>query len=263
MKILFFGDIVGRIGRSGIKQILPQFKEKYHPDIIIGNVENLAHGVGITPKTLEEMAEAGIDFFTSGNHVWDKPTGEELLQAADPIVIRPLNYGDRKSGQGFKEIDIIGKKLLVLNLQGQVFMKDEVDNPFVALDEFFTSHPPKNYDAIFIDFHAEATSEKVAMGWHADGRASVIVGTHTHIPTADARILPHGTAYISDVGMTGATDSVIGVDKEGIIKRFLNQDGGHFEYPETGECDVNAILVEIGENRQAQSIKLIQERIKT
>lgn len=264
MKILFFGDIVGRVGRSGVKQILPQLKEKYQPDIIIANGENLAHGVGITPKTVQEMLDAGIDIFTSGNHVWDKPNGEEILQADDPAVIRPLNYGDRKSGIGYKEIVVGEKKLLAINLQGQVFMADETDNPFIAIDKFFSSHAPKNYDAIFIDFHAEATSEKVAMGWHVDGRASVLAGTHTHIPTADAKILPDGTAYISDVGMTGASDSVIGVNKEGVLSRFKEDaNGNHFEYAEEGKCGINAIFVEIGEQRKAKNIKLLQFNLET
>lgn len=264
MKILFFGDIVGRVGRVGIKKILPELKEKYQPDIVIANAENLAHGVGITPKTIQEMLDAGIDLFTSGNHIWDKPTGEELLQAKDPIIIRPYNYADRKSGIGFKEIDINEKKLLIINLQGQVFINEELDNPFHALDKLLSQHPPKNYDAIFIDFHAEATSEKIALGWHADGRASAVVGTHTHIPTADARILPEGTAYITDVGMTGLRDGVIGVEKDGIIKRFLNtgefleEGGGYFSFADEGECTINAILIDIGEKRRAKTIKLLQ-----
>lgn len=265
MKILFFGDIVGRVGRTGVKKILPELKKQYQPDIVIANGENLAHGVGITPKTAHEMAETGIDLFTSGNHIWDKPNGEELLQTPDPIVIRPLNYGQRKSGVGYKEMDIDGQKLLIINLQGEVFIEDELDNPFIALDQFLLAHAPKNYDAIFIDFHAEATSEKVAMGWHADGRASAVVGTHTHVPTADARILSKGTAYITDAGMCGLRDGVIGVEREGILERFKQtgefldeKGGGYFAYSDEGMCDINAVLIETGPKRRAKSIDLIQ-----
>lgn len=255
MKILFFGDIVGRVGREGVKKVIPEARALWNPDIIIANAENLAHGTGITPKVIQEMRMAGIDLFTSGNHVWDKPLGEEVLQDKNPVVLRPHNFGKRKSGIGYKVVPIADKKLLVINLQGTVWMKDEVDNPFTALDAVLAKHPPKDFDAIFIDLHAEATSEKVAMGWYADGRASFVVGTHTHVPTADGRILPGGTAYLTDVGMSGARDSVIGVEREPILKRFSGQSGGRFEYAEEGTADVNAVCVEIGADRKATKIE--------
>ncbi len=261
MKILFFGDIVGKVGRRGVAKILPTWKETYQPDVVIANAENLAHGAGITKSTIDEMVAAGVDFFTSGNHIWDKQVGDELLDAINPLVIRPLNFS-RKSGVGMRELDIDGKKLLVVNIQAQVFMRDEVENPFHAMDSFLAKHPPKNYDAIFVDFHGEATSEKVSMGWHLDGRASVLVGTHTHIPTADARILPDGTAYITDVGMNGLRDSVIGVTKESVLKRFVKGEKSRFEYPDEGACDINAVLVEIGEKRKAVSIELLQTTVE-
>lgn len=262
MKILFFGDIVGKVGRAGVKKILPDLIKKHKPDVIIANAENLAHGTGITPKTVNELVQAGVHFFTSGNHVWDKPTGEELLQDFNPIVLRPYNYGGTKSGKGVKELSVGDEKLLVINLQGQVFMKDEVSNPFMALDEILKEHPPKNYQAILVDFHAEATSEKVAMGWFADGKVSAVVGTHTHVPTADARILPEGTAFITDVGMTGANDSVIGVEKENILKQFLTGEKKRKEYAEEGTCFLNAILIETKEGK-ATSIEQIQELVET
>ncbi len=255
MKLLFFGDIVGRVGREGVRKVIPEAKKLWQPDIIIANAENLAHGTGITPKVIQEMQQAGINIFTSGNHVWDKPLGEELLQDKNPVVLRPENFGKRKSGTGYKIVTIADKKLLVINLQGTVWMKDEVDNPFLTLDAIFAQHPPKDFDAIFIDLHAEATSEKVAMGWHADGRASFVVGTHTHVPTADARILPGGTAYLTDVGMSGARDSVIGVEREPVLKRFKGEPGGRFEYAEEGTADVNAVFVEIGPDRKAIRIE--------
>lgn len=263
MKILFFGDIVGRVGRVGVRKVLPGIIAEHKPDLIIANAENLAHGAGITPKTLQELQSAGIHFFTSGNHVWDKPLGEELLQDPNPVVIRPYNYGKRKSGVGFKELEVSGNKILVINLQGQVWMKDEVDNPFKALDEILASHAPKQYAAVVVDLHAEATSEKVAMGWHADGRASLVVGSHTHVPTADARILPDGTAYITDIGMSGARNSVIGVKTQNILNRFLERPGGSFEYDEDGTCDINAVLVEIGPDRKATSFKQLQYTVET
>lgn len=263
MKILMFGDVVGRVGRLGVRQAIIKAKAEHKPDIIIANAENLAHGVGITPKVIEEMLSYGVNFFTSGNHIWDKPLGEEILQAADPVVIRPANYGSRKSGKGYKILDVAGQKLLVINLQGQIWMKDEVDSPFAVLDAILTEHPPKDFDAIVVDIHGEATSEKVALGHHADGRVSVVVGTHTHVPTADARILPGGTAFQTDLGMSGARDSVIGVQKDIILKRFLGQGGGRFEYAEEGTCDVNAVLVETGADRKATSIRLLQWIIET
>lgn len=263
MRIVFFGDIVGRVGREGVKRVIPEMKKEWNPDVIIANAENLAHGTGITPKVIQEMRDAGIDMFTSGNHVWDKPLGEELLQDPNPVVIRPANFGKRKSGIGVKELQIAGKKLLVINLQGSVWMKDEVDNPFTTLDSIFAQYSPKMYEAVLVDLHAEATSEKTAMGWHADGRASLVVGTHTHVPTADARILPGGTAYLTDVGMSGARDSVIGAEKGPILKRFLGQEGGRFHYAEEGVADVNAVMVEVGADRKAVSIQTKHWTVET
>ncbi len=263
MKILFFGDVVGRVGRSGVKQAISKAKAEHQPDIIIANAENLAHGIGITPKIIEEMQSYGVNLFTSGNHVWDKPVGEEVLQAKNPVVLRPANYGNRKSGQGYKVVELGGQKLLVINLQCQVWMKDEVDSPFTTLDEILAQHDLKSLDAIFVDLHGEATSEKVAMGHYADGRVSALVGTHTHVPTADGRILPGGTAYQTDVGMTGARDSVIGVQKENILKRFLGEGGKRFEYAEEGACDINAVLIDVGPDRKANSIRLLQWTVET
>jgi len=261
MKILFFGDIVGKIGRRGVAKILPEWKELHQPDVVIANAENLAHGAGITKSTIEEMQTAGIDFFTSGNHVWDKHIGDELLNAFNPIIIRPANFNN-KAGIGLRELEINEKKLLIINIQAQVFMHDEVENPFHTMDTLLSEYAPKNYDAIFVDFHGEATSEKVSMGWHLDGRVSVLVGTHTHIPTADARILPDGTAYITDVGLNGARNSVIGVEKETVLNRFTKGEKTRFEYAEKGLCDINAVLVEVGENRKAKSIELLQTTVE-
>lgn len=261
MKILFFGDIVGKVGRAGVAKILPEWKETYQPDVIIANAENLAHGSGITSKTINEMRNAGIDFFTSGNHVWDKPIGEEILQAEKPLVIRPLNY-ESKSGIGMSELQVGEQLLLVINLQAQVYMKDEVNNPFHVIDQCLAKYPLKKFNGIFVDFHGEATSEKVAMGWHIDGRVSAIVGTHTHVPTADAKILPNGTAYITDVGMNGHRNSVIGVIKETVLKRFLSGEKSRFEYAEEGICDINAVLIDLADDGKAKTIELLQTTVE-
>lgn len=262
MKILFFGDIVGRVGRNGIKKQLKAIVKKHQPDIIIANAENLAHGTGVTPKTIHEMQEAGIDYFTSGNHIWNKPIGEELLQEKKPKVLRPANY-ENKSGTGVLEIEHNGNKLLLINLQGQVFMNEEVSNPFHKIDEILKKKPLIKYDAIFVDFHAEATSEKKALGWFLDGRVSAVVGTHTHIPTADAQILPKGTAYITDVGMTGPERSVLGVEIEPVLGRFLEENKKGFSYAEEGTCQINAVVIETGKNKLAQSIEFIQFTTET
>jgi 2',3'-cyclic-nucleotide 2'-phosphodiesterase len=260
MKILYFGDIVGKVGRRGITKVLPELRKKYQPDFVIANAENMAHGTGITPSTMKEMEGAGVDFFTSGNDVFHKPSGLEILAEIPPRILRPHNFPDSKPGTGVKEIDVDGKKLLVINIQGQVFMKDEVENPFLTIDKLLLQYAPKNYEAIFVDFHAEATSEMIAMGWHLDGRASAVVGTHTHVPTADGRILPDGTAYITDVGMNGSKDSIIGASKDAALKRFLG-DGGRLEYDESGLCSINAIILETDE-RKASSFEQIQMTVE-
>ena len=245
MKILFFGDIIGKIGRRAIKEILPQLKAEFRPDLIIANGENLAHGLGVTERILNEMVAAGINVFTSGNHIMDKPEAEVLLLAKDSVLLKPANYPAVTSGQGFKIIDCAGKKIMVVSLVGRVFMKEEFECPFKKIDAILQEHAKRKLAGIIVDFHAEATSEKTAFGWYIDGRVSAVLGTHTHIPTADAKVLPNGTAYVSDVGMVGASNSVIGVEVEPIVSSFLNDTSARIEIPETGQVEVNAVLVEI------------------
>jgi metallophosphoesterase (TIGR00282 family) len=264
IKILFFGDIVGKIGRQGIVKVLPEYKKKYAPDLIMANAENLAHGIGITAKTLEEVRSAGIDFFTSGNHIWKKNQADEILNEADPVIIRPANYPGEVSGQGEKIVKVGAKKLLVVNLLGRVFMEEptgyplnQIECPFKKFDEILTRYQSEKIDGILVDFHAEATSEKVAMGHYLDGRATALVGTHTHIPTADAQIMAKGMGYVTDVGMVGAKDSVIGVDKEVIIKRFLTDEATPHQIPETGVCQVNAVYLEI-DPKSKKTTKIIR-----
>ena len=263
MKILFFGDIIGKIGRQAIKEILPKLKKEYQPDLVVANVENLAHGIGVTKKTLDEMIEAGIDFFTSGNHIFKKPEAEELLKANDSVILRPANYPGDVPGAGFRVIEVGSRSVLVINLMGQVFIKEEFDNPFKKIDEILEKVDQKNLAATIVDFHAEATSEKVAFGWHVDGRVSAVLGTHTHVPTADAKILPQGTAYITDVGMVGAVDSIIGDRKEPLLASFLTGSAPKVEIPEEGEVEVNAVLLEVSpKTRKAKKIKRIDRKVK-
>lgn len=257
MKILFFGDIVGQPGRQAIKEILPQWQKKYQPDLIIANGENLAHGSGITEKSLNEILEAGIDFVTLGDHTWKQKEVAALLGSQEIPLIRPANFPPEVPGQGYRLIELRTKKILVINLIGRVFMHEDYDCPFRTADEILEDKA-EEADVIIVDWHAEATSEKVCLGWHLDGRVSAVLGTHTHIPTADARILPKGTAYISDIGMVGVRDSSLGRDKEAAVKRFLTQIDQRLEVAE-GPVEVDAVIVEIGEKGKAKKIKLVQE----
>ena len=259
MKILFFGDIVGRPGRQAIKKILPQWQKKYQPDLIIANGENLAHGSGITEKTLKEILEAGIDLVTSGDHSLKQKGVNALLENKEIPLIRPANFLPNSPGQGYRLIELRTKKILVINLIGQVYMKEEYDNPFRKADEIL-EEKAEEADVIIVDWHAEATAEKVCLGWHLDGRVSAVLGTHTHIPTADARILPQGTAYISDIGMVGVQDSSLGRVKETAVENFLNQTSLKLEVAQ-GPVEVNAVLVEIGKQGKAKKIKKLQEII--
>jgi len=256
MKILFFGDIVGQPGRQAIKKILPQWQKKYQPDLIIANGENMAHGSGVTEKSLNEILKAGIDFVTLGDHTWKQQGVSALLNDKEMPLIRPANFPPNLPGQGYRLIELRTKKILVINLIGRVFMHEDYDCPFRKADEILEDKA-EEADVIIVDWHAEATSEKICLGWYLDGRVSAVLGTHTHVPTADARILPKGTAYISDVGMVGARDSSLGRDKEAAIKRFLTQTHQKLEVAE-GPVEVNAVLVEIGEKGKGKKIKLVQ-----
>ena len=249
LRILFFGDIVGSAGRKALTDVLPRWRKEHQPDVVIANVENLAHGKGITRKTLADVTEAGVDFCTSGNHIWRKREGYDLLAEDDPVVLRPANF-PTTVGVGEKVLTFAKKRLLVINLMGRVFFPEDCDDPFRTLDGILDRYRGEKLDGIFVDFHAEATSEKIALGWYADGRVSAFVGTHTHIPTADATILPRGTAYLTDVGMVGPTDSVIGVRKEQVIERFLTQMPTPFDVVEAGPVAVNAVLVDVDPVKQ-------------
>jgi len=267
MKILFIGDIVGYLGREAVKKILPKLKRKYRPDLIIANAENLAHGKGVTETTLKEMREAGIDCFTSGNHIFAKKETDKLLGDENLCLLRPANYPPEAPGIGEKIISIglpgeAGQKnILLLNLMGRVFIQENFDCPFRKFDEIIKKY--KGLDAVIVDLHAEATSEKKAFSFYADGRATAIIGTHTHIQTADEQISLKGTAYLTDAGMVGGKDSVLGVKTEIILKNFLNQINHAHEFPRQGECEFNAVLITIdAKDNKAKKIQRIQETVK-
>jgi len=258
-----FGDVSGKIGRRAVAKILPELKKKFDPDFVLANAENIAHGIGITEKTLAEMTEAGVDFFTSGDHVLDKREAAEILEKKEPILIRPANYPPKVPGSGARLLEIGTKKVLVINLLGRVFMKNQYDCPFRAADEILGEYKNENLSAIIVDFHAEATSEKNGLAQYLDGRASAVLGTHTHVGTDDWQILPGGTAYLTDIGMVGAKDSILGVKKEGIIKTFLTQISETHEIPEEGTCLVNAVYLEINpKTAKAVKIKKIKEEVE-
>jgi metallophosphoesterase (TIGR00282 family) len=263
-RILFIGDVVAKPGRKVLARVLPKWKEKYQPDVTIVNVENLAHGKGVTPSTLAEVDALDVDCFTSGNHIFKKNELSQECFEKYPKLIRPANFGESLPGYGYFRFSKKNQQYLIVNLNGQVFMEKQFDgaiaNPFLAVDEIIASESQKG-DIILLDFHAEATSEKVAMGWHLDGRVSAVLGTHTHIGTSDSRILLGGTAYITDVGMTGARDSVLGVKKENALKKFLEQGKFVNEPEEEGVLMVNGVLIETGENSKAVKIEKLYEEI--
>jgi 2',3'-cyclic-nucleotide 2'-phosphodiesterase len=270
-KILIFGDIMGRPGRKGVTAVLSSWKDQHRPDVIIGNVENLVHGKGITLDKIEELNALGFDAYTSGNHAFDSGPSAEECFAEYHQIIRPANYlsllghsGEKKSvpGVGSYRFAKNGQQYLLMNFSGRVFMeesfKGEMSNPFFMFDELYQQNAQKD-DIIIVDLHAEASSEKEAFGWHLDGRASIVYGTHTHVPTADTKKLPKSTVYQGDVGMVGALDSVIGVVPENALKLFLEQDKFRVDIPEDSVVIVNALLVEIIEGSPVKMERLQTE----
>jgi len=233
------GDIVGQPGRQAVKELLPGLRQQYGLDLVIANAENVAGGLGLTSATAEELLSAGVDVLTSGNHIWAQKEIIPHLDGEMPIL-RPLNYPPGVPGKGY----IVNRHAMVVNLIGRTFMSD-VDCPFRAIDQLLTevkSKPP----VIIVDFHAEATSEKVAMGRYLDGRVSAVLGTHTHVGTSDSQLLPQGTAYVTDVGMTGPVDSVIGMETEVVIQRFLTGIP-HRMSVARGKTMFNAVLLRVDE----------------
>jgi len=238
--ILAIGDVIGKPGRVTIEKFVPGLREEYGIDLVIANAENIAGGIGVTPDTAQELLDAGVDVLTSGNHIWAQKEIVPFLDGDEPLV-RPLNYPPGVPGRGYWQTE----RFMVVNLIGRTFMTP-VDCPFRAMDrllEELKTKPP----VIIVDFHAEATSEKVALGRYLDGRVSAVLGTQTHVGTIDSCILPKGTAYVTDVGMTGPVDSVIGVDVDSVIRRFLTALPNRLD-PARGHACLNAIVVEVNES---------------
>ena len=257
-KVLFIGDIIGKLGRTVCRQVLPDLKKELKPDLIIANGENSAHGYGITEKVYKELLEMGVEAVTMGNHVWDK---KELVKNIDnlPLVVRPANYPAGVPGPDHLLIEKNGEKIGIINLSGRTFMQ-ALDCPFQAVRKII---PELKTNLVIVDIHAEATSEKCAMAWFLDGQVSAVLGTHTHVMTADDRILPQGTAFISDVGMVGAYNSIIGMNKEQILKRFTTQLPEKFEPTEKGPGLFNAVFLKIDAiSGQAKEIKRISKVVE-
>jgi metallophosphoesterase (TIGR00282 family) len=244
MRILFLGDIMGRSGRDCVSEHLAMVRQTCEPDVIIANAENAAHGAGLTDKICKTLYEDGVHVITTGNHVWDQ---REIMSYIDrdPNLLRPANYPEGTPGRGHVIYTLPdGRKILVLNVMGRLFM-DPLDDPFKIADQIVSRHAlGKSVQAIFIDFHAETTSEKMAFAHYFDGRVTGIVGTHTHIPTADAHILNHGTAYQTDAGMCGDYNSVIGVKKEVPIHRFTRKTPSERMSPASGEGTLCGVVIE-------------------
>ena len=248
MRMLFLGDVVGRSGRTGIIETLPGLRERYGAHFVVVNGENAAGGFGITEQILTELLDAGADVVTTGNHVWDQREALVFIERHDRLL-RPINFPKGAPGRGaglFKASN--GADVLVINAMGRVFMGD-LDCPFSAIDrELEACALKRGADAILIDFHAEATSEKQALGYFVDGRASALIGTHTHVPTADEQILTQGTAYISDAGMCGDYDSVLGMNKDEPLQRFLTKiPNGRFQ-PAQGEATISGVGIDIDDS---------------
>lgn len=243
MRILFIGDIFGQAGRRMVRDTLPLLREEFEPDLVLANAENAAAGFGITPPLVEELLDLNIAVLTSGNHIWDKKEIYPYLREhLDGRLLRPANYPEVAPGHGLYVGNTpAGIGYAVINLQGRVFMP-AIDCPFRKADALLHSIPPEVKIRI-VDMHAEATSEKQAMGWYLDGRVTAVLGTHTHVPTADETVLPQGTAYLTDLGMTGPYESIIGMERQAVIRKFLDQLPTRFEVAK-GDVRLSAALLE-------------------
>jgi len=248
LRILMVGDVVGRPGRRAVAALLPELRRKHEVDVVVANGENAAGGVGLTVDTAQELFKSGVDFITSGNHIWHH---KEILayMEAEPCVLRPLNMPPGVPGRGY----VVKEGTMVVNLLGRVFM-GHFDCPFRAMDHLLEEVSPRPR-VILVDFHGEATAEKIALGWYLDGRVSAVLGTHTHVGTVDTRVLPRGTAFVSDVGMVGAADSVIGDDKDSVIDRFLTLMPHRLSVGK-GNAVFNSVLVDVdADSGKATSIR--------
>lgn len=248
MRLLFIGDIEGGPGRHMVVQHLPRLQEELEIDFTIANGENASNGFGMNYACFKELHEIGIDAFTMGNHTWDNKDIYNFIDK-EPALIRPANYAPQMPGVGVAEFAVLGKRLRVINLIGRIYLQPQ-DCPFRKLDDILRE---STADWTFVDFHAEATSEKMAMAWYADGRISALAGTHTHVQTADARVFPRGTGYITDAGMTGPRDSVLGVNKDIVIERFLTGISPRFETA-NGDLQLNAVVFDLLDDGKCASV---------
>lgn len=269
LKVLFFGDITGEPGRKAVKQSLPGLLETEKPDLVLANVENLAHGKGVTVKTLEELIRAGINGFTGGNHIFSKKEfSDEALTKYSDRLVRPANIPDTYAGNTAIKLVTSKGAVLVGNFLGQVFMENQFHDPitsaFAGVEFWQKQNQSPDVVATLIDFHAEATSEKIAFGYFLDGKVSAILGTHTHIPTADAKVLPGGTAYITDVGMCGAAGSVLGVKKELSLERFLTGNRVSFDIPDdASSVELSYVIIIVDESTgKATEIRAVHQIVK-
>ncbi len=257
LKIALIGDVIGRPGRQFVAALLPKLKTRYAPDVVIANGENSAGGLGMIKRTADELFAAGVDLLTGGNHIWDKKEALPLLRV-EPRIARPLNFPPSAPGQGWASRKVAaGVEVTVVSLQGRVFMEPVVDNPFLAMDHFLKS---RSGGLVVVDFHAEASAEKQALGYYLDGRVAAVLGTHTHVPTADLRILTGGTAYQTDVGMTGALDSVIGMKRGPILEKFTTGVNQRFEV-ETGPMVLDWTLIEV-DLEPGRAVSVARERFQ-
>ncbi|MDW3986844.1 TIGR00282 family metallophosphoesterase [Staphylococcus saprophyticus] len=254
MRLLFIGDIVGKVGRDAITTYLSRLKQTYRPTVTIVNAENAAHGKGLTEKIYKDLLREGVDFMTMGNHTYGQRQIYDFIDSANRMV-RPANFPEEAPGVGMRFIQINEIKLAIINLQGRAFMQD-IDDPFKKADELI-NEAKKETDYIFVDFHAETTSEKNAMGWYLDGRASAVVGTHTHIQTSDERILPGGTGYITDVGMTGFYDGILGINRHEVITRFITSLPQRHVVPDEGRSVLSGVIIDINKEGRTTHIERV------
>ncbi|MBD3238016.1 MAG: TIGR00282 family metallophosphoesterase [Candidatus Moranbacteria bacterium] len=262
MKIIFLGDVVARPGREAVKKAMDKLKTKYQPDLIIANAENIAHGKGLTQNTLQELKKSGVDFFTSGNHVWKKE-GKLLLENPKMSLIRPANYPEGVIGKGYQILNVLTQRVAIINLIGRTFFRHHYDCPFRAADHILAQLESEKPNGIFVDFHCEATSEARAMGFYLDGRVSAVIGSHTHVQTADDQILSGQTAYLTDAGMCGKLNSVLGKNTNQVIDGFLKQDSVESDWDNDWEqAQIQGVLVEITRNLHAKKIIRINHIIK-
>jgi len=256
MRVLILGDVMGRPARRAVRDLVPSLIEKEEIDLVIANAENSAGGMGVDIKSAKELLSAGVQVLTSGNHIWKKKEIYPFLDEQESLI-RPANYPAGAPGKGWCVWQHNGLRALVINLQGRVFMPNHVDDPFRCVDEILKQQGSRS-PVVIVDMHAEATSEKYAMGWYLDGRASIVFGTHTHVQTADERILPAGTAYITDVGMCGPFDSVIGMEKETVIRGFITQLPRQFEVAQDNVV-LQGVIADIDEeNGKTRAIRRLR-----